>query len=88
MVCLFGEPSSVWWGSQRTVHLPKQALSALSQYLSAQETAPLPTAWLFTRNGGAPLERQHVQVALGRARDKMGLSEYRFHGLRHAGLPR
>jgi len=72
-------------GSRRTVHLPRQVLSALSEHLDRIGPG-LPTGRLFTRPDGSPLRYAHVENAWRSARLRAGYPTVHLHDLRHAGL--
>lgn len=72
-------------GSQRTVHLPPQGVSALVEHL-ALRTPALPTARLFPRPDGQVLRAHHVHAAWRTARRAAHLPDAHVHDLRHAGL--
>ncbi len=69
----------------RTVHLPRQAIEELRRHLELTGPA-LPSARLFTHSSGRLLEAHHIRVAWTRARGAVGLQQYHWHDLRHAGL--
>jgi integrase len=71
--------------SRRTIHLPRQALDPLRDYLDATGPA-LPTARLFVRPDGSELRAHHLHSAWSRARQKVSLPDVHIHDLRHAGL--
>ncbi len=70
--------------SQRVVHLPTQALQALTAHLEARPG--LPSAPVFTRPDGSQLRHHHCQWAFRAARVKVGLPGVHLHDLRHASL--
>jgi integrase len=72
-------------GSQRTVHLPPQGVSALVEHLAPRLPA-LPTARLFVRRDGTTLRAHHVHAAWSTARRAAELPGAHLHDLRHAGL--
>jgi integrase len=72
-------------GSRRTVHLPVQALDALTKHVDRAGPA-LPTARLFTRPDGSELRAHHLQGPWQTARTKVGFPDVHLHDLRHAGL--
>ncbi len=71
--------------SRRTVHLPRQALSALAEHID-QLGPGLPTARLFPRPDGSPLRYAQVENAWRAARRRAGFPGVHLHDLRHAGL--
>lgn len=70
--------------SRRVVHLPEQAVEALTVWLAAR--SGLPSAPVFTRPDGRPLRAHHVEWARRAARERTGLAEFNFHDCRHASL--
>jgi integrase len=72
-------------GSQRTVHLPPQGVSALVEHL-ATRLPVLPTARLFVRRDGTTLRAHHVHAAWSTARRAADLPGAHLHDLRHTGL--
>jgi len=70
--------------SRRIIHLPSQAVDALTLWLADRPS--LPTAPVFTRTDGRPLRAHHVDWAWRTARNKVGLSDFHFHDCRHASL--
>jgi integrase len=72
-------------GSKRTVHLPRQALDALTAHLKTRSPA-LPTARVFVRRDGTELRAHHVHAAWKTARKNAGYPDAHLHDLRHAGL--
>jgi integrase len=70
--------------SQRTIHLPTQALRLLTDHL--HEHPGLPSSYLFARRDGSQLRALHVQNAWETARKKVGRADVHLHDLRHAGL--
>jgi integrase len=69
----------------RVVDLPPQALDVLRTHLGA--TGPAHHADpLFRHRSGRPLEKHHIRVAWDGARRTTGLTQFRWHDLRHAGL--
>lgn len=69
----------------RRIHLPRQAIEELRRHMASSAAAE-PTARLFTHHSGRPLARHHVSQAWTRARKEVGLQQFHFHDLRHAGL--
>jgi integrase len=72
-------------GNSREVHLPSQALDVLGEHMAATGPA-LPTAQVFRHVSGRPLAAHHIRVAWKRAREAVGMEQFHFHDLRHAGL--
>jgi integrase len=72
-------------GSQRTVHLPPQGVSAVVEHLRTRLPA-LPTARLFVRRDGRAPRAHHVHAAWSSVRRAADLPNAHLHDLRHAGL--
>ena len=68
--------------SDRFVTIPVETVELLRQHRS-QAGPVLPSARVFTNRAGPPLTPHAVGQAWRRARLKAGLSQYRFHDLRH-----
>lgn len=72
-------------GKSRSVTLPVQSLEALTAHLAS--TAPArDDERLFKHRSGGELLVHHIQYAWTRAREKAGITQFTWHGLRHAGL--
>lgn len=72
-------------GSQRTIHLPPQGLTALRAHLDIRGAIG-PLDPLFARQDGSVLRAHHVHTAWKTARNRVGLPGAHLHDLRHAGL--
>ena len=67
----------------RTVHIPPHLLAELQAHLSAYPDPP--SSLVFTNGLGRPLTRGGFRRTWVKARDSVGLPDFRFHDLRHTG---
>lgn len=70
---------------RRVVDLPAPTLEVMRDYLASAPKA-LPGAPLFVRSNGKALTRAMLTQAWAKARREVGLEQFHFHDLRHAGL--
>ena len=71
--------------SVRTVHIPPHLLNELRQHLTAYPDPQPERSLVFTNGEGRPLTRGGFRSTWVRARERVGLPEFRFHDLRHTG---
>jgi integrase len=88
LVCLSGRP--ITFGrtkttkSNRTVHLPRFVLDALTAHL-ALHTAAKADALVFSMPNGSPVTNLRLSFLFRRARSVIGRDELTWHDLRHTG---
>jgi integrase len=68
----------------RRVAMPPHVISSIADHLRAF-SGPAPEDLVFIGTNGVPLRRASFYAAWGRATKSTGLSELRFHDLRHTG---
>lgn len=82
-------------GELRLLTLKRRTTLKVYRYLSIKEIGPRleellrrlkphpETGYFFTKRNGEPCNSDHIDHVFGTVRDLAGLSEYRFHDLRH-----
>lgn len=71
------------YGSERTVHVPDELLTLLSQHITANCPGSDPGRWLFKGGDGNPPHQNTVGYQWRRARESAGCAGLRLHDLRH-----
>lgn len=69
----------------RTVHIPPHLLDELREHLTAYPDPDGERSLVFTNALGGPLTRGGFRSTWVKARERVGLPEFRFHDLRHTG---
>jgi integrase len=72
----------------RVVGFPAVTVKVMKDYLSTVPTVPkaLGKAPLFVKPDGTPVTHAQVELNFAKARVAVGLAQFHFHDLRHAGL--